>query len=79
MSQTEPVLGGSRLQGTERADDALARAVGSLVGFDQEVIEVGFPLDSLGGTANEHPSLYIRLMHGSSNGNVIVIRHYLRS
>jgi len=55
MSQGEPLLGRTGKQGAERADDALTGTVGSVAGFDEEVIDVGLPR-----TVFEVRRMYIR-------------------
>jgi hypothetical protein len=48
------LLFGARGQVAERADDLLARAFGSEVAFDQEVVEVGLAADGPRSFADVH-------------------------
>jgi hypothetical protein len=76
VRQVQPVLGGRRLQTSERAQDALSRPLGSVEGFDQEIVVVSFALVSLGGLSDIHRTLYITYSPFIASINSNTIRHY---
>src|SRR5207249_2130115 len=68
-----------RLQASQRADRALAWAIGGLDGFDKQMVGVGFTFVVPGCLPDIHWPLHIAVYTGAVNINCVYFSHYYRS
>ena len=76
VRQSQPVFSRRRFKAAQRTDRALAGAIGSLDGFDKQMIGVGFAFVCSSGLSKIHWPLHIAYPSIPVNTNCDTFSHY---